>query len=469
MYLTLLQNAISNGGLVAPGDLLLVAVSGGADSVSLLLGLNQLIDSLDIKLAVVHLNHGLRGDDADADAEFVEALSAELGLPFYSEQSDVKTRAENDRISLEMAARAERYEFFIRAAEHFDTKLLATAHTADDQAETVLLKLARGAGVDGLSGIASKSDQSGLTLIRPLLNISRKELIEFLKEKNQTWREDLSNSDTAFLRNRVRHDLLPWLKNNLNSAIKKNLCRTATILRDEHLWLDELCQALLEKCRDSEGSLNVKLLQQEPVAARRRVLRLWLSSGGIAVEDLNYRLIESTDELLCRATAGSCSLQLPHGSLVIRQYDMLILETCADSDGMDNFCVELSVPGEVILAEQVVRVIATVAPGIAKKNLGDVGAIPAKASISLAAVGDKALYVRSWREGDRMKPLGIDGTQKLQDIFVNEKVPLRQRADIAVVECGGEIVWIPNFRVARGWEVGADDAEAVQLEIVNNE
>ena len=469
MYIKSLQNAISDGRLVASGDLLLVAVSGGADSVALLRGLNQLTSVLDFKLAVAHLHHGLRGADADADSEFVKTLSAELALPFYSEQSDVKARAESNGISLEMAARAERYEFFMRAAEHFDTKLVATAHTADDQAETVLLKLARGAGIDGLSGIACKSEQSGLALIRPLLNISRKELLEFLEEKKQSWREDLSNSDKAFLRNRVRHDLLPWLKNNLNSAIKKNLCRTADILRDEHLWLDDLCQALLEKCKDHDGALNAVLLQQEPVAARRRVLRLWLSSGGVAVEDLSYRLIEAADELLCRPTAGSCSLQLPHADLIIRQYDKLILEPCDDTVGRGEFCVELSLPGEVILTERALRITATVAPGLTKDNSGAIGTLPAKASISLAAVGDDSLYVRSWREGDRMRPFGIDGTQKLQDIFVNEKVPLNKRADIAVVECAGEIVWIPNFRIARGWEVGAGDAEAVQLEIVNNE
>ncbi len=465
MYLKLLQNAITGGELISSGNTVVVGVSGGADSVALLTGLNQLAPTIGFKLAVAHLNHAIRAEEADIDAEFVELLSISLGFPFYSEKVDVPFRSLNDGISLEMAARIERYEFFSRAAEHFGTKLVATAHTADDQAETVLLKLARGAGIDGLSGIAFKSEQDGLCLIRPLLNISRKELVGFLKDNKQDWREDPSNRDVSFLRNRVRHDLLPWLKNNLNYSIKETVCRTAAILRDESSWLNSLCVELLGKYCDSDGLLDATGVSLEPVAARRRVLRLWLSSAGVDVDILSYKLIQRADELLCRDNAGSCSVELPDGYLLTRQYDKLLLESGTDNNQKKSFRVRLDLPGEKILSEVSLRIVTTIEQGIIKEKTVRAGNLPAKASISLTAAGGKPLYIRSWVAGDRMKPFGIEGTQKLQDIFVNEKVPLKQRGLIPVVECADEIVWIPGFRIARGWELLSSDESAIHVAI----
>lgn len=465
-YLRLLNDAILADELISAGDIVVIGVSGGADSVALLMGLYKLAPELGCNLAVAHINHGLRGEDADIDEIFVKELSNRLGIPFYSEKANILIRSKNDGISLEMAARAERYEFFVRAAENFDTRIVATAHTADDQAETVLLKLARGAGLDGLSGIANKTEQHGLCLIRPLINITRSWLIEFLNENDQDWREDASNNDSMFLRNRVRHELLPWLKDNLNYSIKETLCRTAEILRDESIWLDLLCRELFDKYFKN-GQLDASELRNEPVAARRRVLRLWLSDSGVNIADLSYSLIRQADELLCRDNAGRCSIQLPNGYSLTRQYNKLFLETINDYRMPDSFSVMLKVPCEIILSELKLRITASLGNGIIKQKTGKVGDLPAKVSISKAAIGKKPLYVRSWRAGDRMKPLGIEGSQKLQDVFVNEKVPVKQRALIPVVECDNEIIWIPNFRIARGWEVLADDALSVHLYIEN--
>ena len=364
-----------------------------------------------------------------------------------------------------MAARAERYEFFVRAAEHFDTTILATGHTADDQAETVLLKLARGSGIDGLSGVSRKSWRSGLCLIRPLLDVTRRELVEFLNESNQEWREDLSNSDVSFLRNRVRHDLLPWMKNNLNVSIKETLCRTAGILRDESAWLESLCRELLYSYLDTDGVVDVVGLSSEPVAARRRVLRIWFSYSGIDGNEISYKMIEQADELLCRDNDGSCSVQLPHGYMLTRQYDRMILETSGERIEPVAFRKNLVVPGETIIPDQSLRVTVEVGMGVIRKKTTMAGDLPAKASISTTAIGDNPIYIRSWTAGDRMQPLGIEGSQKLQDIFVNEKVPVKQRGLVPIVECLGEIIWIPNFRVARGWEVLPHDESSVHISI----
>ncbi len=461
-FLISLEESITDARLISAGDIVLVGVSGGADSIALLVGLYKIASDLEFTLVVAHLNHGLRGKDAEGDAEFVESLCSEFGIRFFGVKVDVSARAADAGISLEMAARAERYEFFGRAANYFGTNLVATAHTADDQAETVLLKLARGAGLDGLSGIANKSLRDGLSLVRPFLGISRKQLVKFLDEENQSWREDISNNDKSFMRNRVRHELLPWLKNNLNGSIKETLCRTADVLRDETIWLDEICRKLLDKYSDKDR-LNTEELQKEPIAARRRVLRLWLSTCGVSIDEISFQLVKRADELLCRNSSGCCSIQLFAGLLLTRQYDKLLLESGADKSDNNSFYAETRVPFDIVVPEVSLRISAEISTGIIKKNMGALGEFPAMGSISLSAVSNKSLSVRSWRAGDRMKPLGINGSQKLQDIFVNEKVPAKERLFIPVVECGGEIIWIPNFRVARGWDVRSDDEQSVHL------
>jgi tRNA(Ile)-lysidine synthase len=463
MFLDELQSTISAGKLFAAGETLLIGVSGGADSVALLEGLHCLVSVFNYNLMVAHLNHKIRGVTADEDAAFVDALCDRLGVPFFCETIDVPARAAADGISLEMAARTVRYEFFLRIAESSGADVIATAHTADDQAETILLKLTRGAGIDGLSGISLMSEMSGRKLIRPLLHITRRQITDFLTDNGIKWREDSSNTDIAFLRNRVRHELLPWLQKNLNFGIKDTLCRTAAILQDESIWLNELAEKLLNKCVGQDDSLYISALNEEPVAARRRVLRVWLSFKGIDIDSLSFQLIQRADELLCRCIDGSCSIELTGGYLLTRQYDKLMVEKSSDKVLYEPFEIQFSVPAEVILPEQSIKITASIDAGIIKqKNIG-IGHFPVKASVSLNAVGNRELSVRSRRPGDRIKPLGIDGTQTLQDIFINEKVPQRDRESVPVIECDGEIIWIPGFRVARGWEVLPEDKESVHL------
>ena len=377
MFIQQLRRSLRTLGIPARTKRMLVAVSGGADSVALLVGLQRVAPGLGIQLRVAHLHHGLRGAEADADARFVRALAKRLKILCVTGRADVRALARKEKISIEMAARAARYAFLADAARRWGRRggaaAIATAHTMNDQAETVLLRLARGAGLRGLAGIPPERLEGEVRVVRPLLGVRRAAIEVFLKEAGQAWREDSSNDDRAMLRNRVRHEVLPLLAARLNPRIVETLARTAEILRGEN-----------------ESRVGASLATPAGADKRRP-----------------YKM----------------------GSITVR------------------------VPGETRVPELGVGVETCEGRKVIRERGKAVGALPARASIAWARLGRRKLVVRSWRAGDRMAPLGMAGSKKLQDVFVDAKVPAARRGRVPVFACGGEIVWIPGYRVARGWEI----------------
>jgi tRNA(Ile)-lysidine synthase len=457
------QTLIREHALIAQGDHVLVAVSGGADSMALLQVLCDLRADLDLTLTVVHLDHGTRKGDSAADAAFVEALAADLDCGFTGERVDVPACARRRGVSFEMAARDERYAFFARAATACKAGVVAIAHTADDQAETVLLRLVRGAGVTGLGAMAPRTTRDGVTVVRPLLNVTRRAVEAFLRSRQVSWREDVTNRDRAFLRNRVRHELVPLLQARFNPGIAATLHRTAEVLRDEDAWLDELTRALLVSCREDDD-LAVDRLRAVPLAARRRILRRWLMEAGVPVEGVGFDTAERLERLVS-AVRGTGRVPVPGAWTVQREYDRLRVVKGAEPPAGAEFRAALAVPGETLVPEADLWVRCVVEPGLVKDRPGRPGRLPARASLSAAAVGRKRLVIRSRQPGDRMRPLGLRGSKKLQDILVDAKVPSSRRDRVPVVACGGEIVWIPGYRVARGWEVTDPTTPALQLTV----
>jgi len=600
--------------LLAQGQHILVGVSGGADSVALLAVLRRLAPAWKLRLTVAHLNHGIRGPAAVADAAFVAALARRWKLKFVGGRVNVPVYARRRGISLEMAGRKARYDFFAKAARTHHCDAVATAHTADDQAETILLNLARGAGAAGLAGIpyigwhgslksgpaaagqrcrsispgrspatagaepgerplqwsgvdAVRKNRSGLSavggsanggkllnikVVRPLRDVDRKSIERFLARGHLAWREDATNADPAFLRNRVRHEVLPFLEARLNPGIRQALLRASNILAEENEWLNILAEEILGQCRaavtehnlmcgnfkaqrildsrfrgndgmsrgclsfptrsgiqDSSRrlwrpDLDANRLSGFPVAARRRVLRRWLEACGLDAETLNFDAIERLDNLVADRRS-SRAVTLAGGCLVRRSGDKLALsmdrhgnfknaatecrgysrnfskcsrptqlgrcQSCpasgpnSSAESVPAFSVRLTVPGQTRLPKQEIRIMARIGPGIVKERPASVGALPARASLSLRAWRKRRLVARSWEPGDRMRPLSMQGTKKLQDIFSDGKVPQTLRHRVPIIECQGEIVWIPGFRIAQGWEVRADEPLALQLTV----
>ncbi len=458
-----IEQSIEENALILPGQHVLIGVSGGADSVALLLMLKELTPKIGFKLTAAHLHHGIRGKDADSDLEFVHKLTRKLKIPFVSGKTNVPALARRKGISLEMAAREARYTFFAKQAKKCGADLAVTAHNADDQAETILLKLCRGAGARGLAGISHETALNGLRITRPMLDVTRAEVIAFLKNRKQLWREDRSNKDLSFLRNRVRHEILPLLQKNLNPKLKSALTRTADVLQAEDEWLDHLTNDLVTECEQPDG-LMLGMFLCYPKAARRRVLLQWLVANGVPSDSISFDTIEQINALAA-ARRGTGTVTVSGAWVLNKEYGLLHIRPSTSSSPVPPFEQIIRIPGETIMADIGLRVITSRAPGIAKGKPRGPATFPAQASLSTKALGRKQLLLRSWRPGDRIRPLGMKGSKKLQDIFVDAKLPCIQRACVPIFECKGEIVWLPGYRIARGWEVKDPGEVAIQINV----
>lgn len=409
---------------------MVAGVSGGADSVALL----RVFHALEIPVTVAHLNHRLRGEESDADERFVRDLAAELGFPMVGKSVDVKQLAAAGGLSLEMAARQARHDFFAE----FGDAVIALAHHADDQAETFILKLARGAGTEGLGGMPFSQTLENLRLIRPMLDIPRAEILQWLEEGGFGWREDASNRDEAFLRNRVRHTILPLLERELNPNIRATIRRTMDILREESAWMDSLASAT-----------KLGASSTLPLAARRRVLRNWLFEHG--AEGVDFNAVESILALMGKGN-GTAVFELNDRQRVVVEY------------GVPRFEEGGFQPLETGWTLSMERGI-----GWKRDHGRGAGILPAEASFDAGKVGDSLIRVRAAEPGDRIRPFGMAGSRKLQDLLTDQKVPRVQRRAVPVVVCRGEIIWVPGYRIARGWEVCGAGGAAVHVRIEHNQ
>ena len=454
-----IRAALRDAGIPDTGDHLLCAVSGGADSICLLHVLSELRRTLGLTLTVAHYNHGLRGREAMADETFVREQAMLLDVPFRAARGNVREKARREKVSLETAARSLRYRFLKRTARNVGAGAIVTAHTLDDQAETVLFRLARGTGTRGLAGMRVTSSAQGFPVIRPMLSIRRQAVERYLSARKLTWREDTSNACRDFTRNRIRHDVLPLLANALNPKITESMGRLATIQADEDDWLQELTDGLMRVCcRDNDAAhLNTAALIPLPRAARRRLWRQWLIANGIEEPDITFKLIENLDSAL--AQQKTTRRRLPDNSTVIFRYGRVEFHAAAPaaihSAATEKWRIPLA--GHVRLHARGLRVSTQAGSKIVRPRAKTPGELPAVASLSRRAIGRRHLYLRSWQAGDRIAPLGMRGSRKLQDIFVDAKIPVEERHHIPIVECGGEIVWIPGYRIARRWEVQTGD------------
>lgn len=445
------ESFIRRHDFIRPGARVLAAVSGGADSVALLYLLKELQRPLRLRLTVAHLNHAIRGRAAAADALFVKQLARRLRLDCVSGRADVPRLAARRGVSLEMAGRRARYDFFKKTARARNCALVATAHTADDNAETILLMLARGCGLQGLAGIPPLSRTGKITVVRPLLETSRRAIEKYLCARKIHWRDDASNADLSFLRNRVRHELLPFLEKNYNKNIRQVLGRLGDVLRNENECLLEMAGAVYSESRLENGRvINCAVLAERHPALRRRVLRQWLSDRGVKPEVIDYRIINAVDNLLV-LSGRNRSVNLAGGATARRSYGRLEIET-PETNPSAGYRLEIKVPGRNVLPGAGLRVDAGTGPGVCRAR-AVFGEFPVRASFSLKKRGRRRIFARPWRPGDRMRPYGLDGSKKIQDIFSDAKVPPALRRRLPVFECGKEIIWLPGFRIAEGWQV----------------
>ena len=441
--------------LLAPGEPVLAGISGGPDSVALL----QLLVRLGWRPHVCHLDHGWRGADSEADAAFVRDLAGQWELPATIERGTLPDQTED-------AARTARFAFFESVAIRTGISKIVLGHTADDQVETFLLRLIRGAGVPGLVGIWPDRKIGGLRVVRPLLGVSRDEVIAYLRANQLSWREDSSNQDSRFLRNRVRHELIPLLEQNYNPGIRDVLRRSADILRDEDYYLlhHVAKQYYLRACRDD--TVTVSVLCAQPAAIQRRLIRFWLGGEN---EQAGLRYSYDHIEAVRRLAGGDnpgASVTLPGELVVYREYDRLCKQV---TEPDDSGSTAGAVASEWPLAPDAVTEIPDLGlafqltPATAAAANSAPAGNPARETFDADVLGDR-LIVRTWRPGDRFQPLGMAGAKKLQDFFVDAKIPRRQRRRTPLLcSANGAIAWVVGHRISDPVKVTARTARRVTI------
>jgi tRNA(Ile)-lysidine synthase len=471
------RQTISHRRLLCGGEKVLIAVSGGADSLCLLHLLWRLQEELSLSLHVGHVNHLLRGEEAAEDARHVEEVSERLGLTADVIEVDVKVLARKNKLSIEDAGRQARYQALEEMAERTGAGCIALGHTADDQVETILLNFLRGGGPEGLAGMpVSRELSGGRRIIRPLIEVTKAETEAYCEKQGLVPRLDATNLEMFARRNRIRHELLPMLRKE-QPALEKLLLRQAEIFRAEDEFLRNLAEAALrETTLESESErivLSIGKLNDLPLPLGRRVVREALRNLRLGRLPLSLDQVERVLNLAHHGSTGK-RLSLGDGLSAEKEYERLLLsrtrvksrKRLSDrrESGIEH-CALLQIPGEVEFAGQRLEA-EKINPGqLANLHADEGGRI---AFLDAARIGNvEALAVRFPRPGDRFIPLGAPGQMKLSDFFINRKVPRPQRSKILLVCCEEKIAWVVGHRIDDRFKVTNETQEILRLELLN--
>jgi tRNA(Ile)-lysidine synthase len=451
--------------LLKPGDRVGVAVSGGADSVALLRLLLELRGELGIVLSVLHFNHQIRGAEADDDESFVAALAAQHGLEFRRSSADVPAYAAEHKLSLETAGREARYQFLESFLQQRALDAIATGHTIDEQAETVLMRVLRGAGTKGLGGIYPKrtvlacDGQEAGYVARPLLGLRRAEVRAYLAGVHQVWREDATNADLQYSRNRIRHGLLPLIETRFQPTAVAALAQLAEVAREEeNYWEAELRRVMPEVMQGSTAcalALNIPRLLAFPPAVQRRIVRHGAQTLGVHLD------LEHLTQLLriARGGEGGKACALPSGWIGVHQQRELRFERCdAARQASFSYAYTLPIPGEIEVPE-IGRVIRAFLRPVQPAGSG----YNREQSLDPAALG-RELLVRNWQPGDRIWPAHSKAPKKLKELFEQQHVPAGERGSWPVAAHGCKLAWARSFGASAEFRPADDSRQVVVIE-----
>lgn len=461
------KQTILKHALFRVGDRVLVAVSGGPDSVALLHILIVLREELGLELEVAHLEHGIRGEEAREDARFVAQFAQKFSLPFHLREVNLAClRETKGGGNLEAMAREERYEFFAALAKERGVQKVATAHTRADQVETLLMWLLRGSGGRGLGAIppmrrlhlGSQSVEEAW-LVRPMIEASRQEILGYLAAQGLQYRTDRTNLDATRLRNWIRLELLPQLRARLDPHIDERVAHVAQLLREEEEILELLTRDQFEQAA-SAGGLELDRVLRERPAMQRRLIRFWIERTKGDLRGIGFDHIEKILDFLAHGPPQG-RLSIPSGLSLVKEYGVLRLEKRRRERLRTEYSYRFSRQGELTIPEARVKL----------ESSCHACSLPVRPRDSLEAVFDLALLpavltVRNFRPGDRFHPLGLRGRKKVKDLFIEKRVPLSVRSTHPLLLAGEEIIWIPRYGRSSVAPVGPETREVLRVRLV---
>ena len=457
MLLVKVKLTIDRFGMLKPGERVLVAVSGGPDSVCLLSVLRDLSAELGVSLHVAHLDHMFRGRESADESLFVARLAEKLGIPVTIEQFDVPAFCRERGLSSQAGAREVRYGFLHRVAGTVGASRIATGHTAADQAETFLMRLLRGAGVAGLSAIPPVREN----IIRPLIEVTREDVLEYIQSSGLEYVSDPTNTKPVYTRNRIRMEVLPVLK-RFNPRIVETLASTASLLRDE----DEAAEACLSTSaagvmvqEENYVALNREKFNALPQAYKRRMLRKAVDLASADTRGLSSVQVSEVIAFMAAAQTGR-TMRMPYGLIIEREYEKFVICFEVPPGG---FSYPLEIPGVTLISGLGMEVEA-----------GVFNDIPAETSVPnyrWQALFDydkiePLLTMRNRRSGDWFCPTGMGGkSKKLQDYFVDEKIPRHERDTVPILLSGKDVLWVVGLRTDNRFLPGKGTKRVLMVQV----
>ena len=450
--------------LIKENDNIILGLSGGPDSMVLLHILLYVRERISFNLVVAHINHGVRGEEALKDEKFTEKVAKELGLDFFSTKADMVGLAKEKNISEEEAGREIRYGFFRELIKELGHGKIAVAHNRNDQAETLLMRIMRGTGIDGLAGMSFKSDD----IIRPILDINRWEIEKYVEDNSIETVVDKTNLETIYSRNKVRLELIPYIKENFNPNIIDTLFRLSENAKLDSSFLEE-CSGKVYKSISKEKSASVvmksDLFMEEDKAVKNRIIRKAIYNLIHTLQGIEEVHISSVVDLFNKGETGK-RIDLPNNLLAKVSYNNLIIEKNINED-MAEVCENKEETilqiGQNYLEEYNLEINLKI---IDRKYINFKN-VSSNVKFFDYDIMNEEIWIRTRNPGDRFAPIGMKGRKKIKDYFIDEKIPRDLRDEIPLLMCGENIIWVIGYRMSEDYKVKKETRNVLRVEYKN--
>ena len=449
---------IDKNQLIEKGQGIVLGISGGPDSTSMLHLFWRIREVFQLQLYAVHLNHQFRGEEAEKDATYVDSLCKELEVPCYLFSENIEAYSKKKGISFEEGGRERRYQLFEQVLSENQAHRIAVAQNLDDQAETVLMRLMRGAGVEGLGAMNYKR---GEHIIRPLLNSSRQEIEDYCQRYRLNPVMDQTNLQPVYTRNRIRLELIPYIEKHFNPGIKETLSRTARLMREDTDFMLSISKEIFKRVAVKEGdevNVDIEALQENHVAVQKRVLREAILQLDRNLKNIGASHIDQLMDLMERGQAGSC-LDLPNEVNVLKDYNRICFRNKKNNKFVNSFEYSLKIGENTEIGE--LGIIFS-AKELSKNHKNFSKEVPTIQYFDLDKI-QEGMIIRNRRQGDKFSPLGIKGTKKIKEFMIDEKISREKRDQIPLICDQAGIMWVVGYRMSEKYKIDKNTKRILQI------